>query len=127
MAVSSVSNDASSAVFLDDFLRLLLTQLTQQNPLKPMDNETFLAQMAQFTTLQQTQQLNQQTTQVLLTNLSNQAISLINRTVSFASGDEVKSGTVSRVSFSDGQPVLQVTVNSQPIDGIPLSSIVAVR
>lgn len=34
-----------------DFLRLLTTQLTFQDPLKPADNEAMLAQMAQFSTL----------------------------------------------------------------------------
>lgn len=37
-----------------DFLRLLTTQLTFQDPLKPADNEAMLAQMAQFSSLAQT-------------------------------------------------------------------------
>ena len=40
---------------LQDFLQVLLTQLSWQDPLKPMDNQTFMAQMAQFTALEQTQ------------------------------------------------------------------------
>jgi flagellar basal-body rod modification protein FlgD len=126
MAVSGV-NDASNSVFLEDFLRLLLTQLTHQDPLKPMDNEAFLAQMAQFTTLQQTQLLNQQVGQVLVTDMANQALSLIGKTVSFDSNGSVSSGTVSSISFKEGQPLLQLSVGGQPINDVPLSSVVSVR
>lgn len=126
MAVQSIS-DASSAVLLEDFLKLLLTQLTQQNPLKPMDNEQFLAQMAQFTTLQQTQVLNQQISQVLVTDMSNQAVALIGKTVEFSSGGQVVSGKVSGVSFRDGQPLLDMTVNGRAVDGVALSSVVSIQ
>ncbi|MGC3973777.1 MAG: flagellar hook capping FlgD N-terminal domain-containing protein [Nitrospira sp.] len=37
----------------DDFLKLLVTQLQHQDPLKPMDNEAFIAQTAQFSQLDQ--------------------------------------------------------------------------
>lgn len=50
-------------------MKILLTQLTYQDPLKPMDNQQFMAQMAQFTSLEQTQQLNQK----MATLISNQA------------------------------------------------------
>jgi flagellar basal-body rod modification protein FlgD len=39
-------------------MKILLTQLTYQDPLKPMDNQAFMAQMAQFTALQQAQDTN---------------------------------------------------------------------
>ena len=42
----------------DDFLRLLLTQLQHQDPLNPMDNTQFIAQTAQFTSLEQLQNIN---------------------------------------------------------------------
>src|SRR5205823_2163752 len=42
---------ASNRLTLEDFMKVLLTQLTYQDPLKPMDNQQFMAQIAQFTTL----------------------------------------------------------------------------
>ncbi|MDF2845923.1 MAG: hypothetical protein K0R00_4349 [Herbinix sp.] len=42
----------------DAFLKLLVTQLKNQNPLEPMDNTEFIAQMAQFSSLEQAQNTN---------------------------------------------------------------------
>lgn len=42
----------------DAFLKLLITQLRNQDPLNPMEDKEFIAQMAQFSTLEQMQELN---------------------------------------------------------------------
>ncbi|MDT0574705.1 flagellar hook capping FlgD N-terminal domain-containing protein [Croceicoccus sp. F390] len=47
----TASNAASSTLGQKDFLRLMMTQLQQQDPLEPMDNKDMLAQMAQFSSL----------------------------------------------------------------------------
>ena len=135
MAISSVSSaagaQASSAFGLDfqSLLRIILTQLTYQDPLKPMDNFQFVSQLAQFSQLQQTQTLNDQITNLLASQAATQATSLLGKTVdiSSASGNFV-SGAVTAVSFSSGTPQITIRTGSgQTIGNLPISNIAQVR
>jgi flagellar basal-body rod modification protein FlgD len=49
---------ASSELNKDTFLKLLVTQMQNQDPLNPMEDREFISQMAQFSSLEQMQQLN---------------------------------------------------------------------
>ena len=49
---------ATKALGQADFLKLLSTQFQNQDPMKPMDDTAFIAQMAQFTSLSQTTEMN---------------------------------------------------------------------
>jgi flagellar basal-body rod modification protein FlgD len=88
-----------------DFLMLLITELANQDPLDPMDDREFIAQMAQLNTLNQTTQLNEniRTMQML------QAASLVGRTVEAVGphGEQVE-GTVTEVWFVDSEAYLSV-------------------
>lgn len=87
----------------DAFLRLLTTQLQYQDPLKPMDNQEFMAQMAQFSALEQMQNLN-------LLNEQGLAAGLLGRYVAGkdAESGEVFVGTVDGFRVVDGQVKLNV-------------------
>lgn len=87
----------------DAFLRLLTAQMQHQDPLAPMDNTQMIAQLAQFTTLEQMQNLHalqQQQTAVSLLGLPVGGVD--------AETQQLWSGTVSRVFFERGTPMLQV-------------------
>jgi flagellar basal-body rod modification protein FlgD len=100
---------ANLSVSQQDFLRILVTQLSFQDPMKPMDNQAFLAQLAQFTGLEQTRQLTQSNETLLAIQAVTQAVGLIGRTVEIASAaGPGGQGTVTTVTFQNGQPLLTV-------------------
>jgi len=92
-----------------DFLKLLTVQLSQQDPMKPMDDTAFVAQMAQFTALQQSSDM---ATQIGLmrssTNLT-AASALIGKTVTINSKtDGSVSGKVDAVDTTGSEPQLVI-------------------
>ncbi len=58
MPVSSVAGVASSAVNKDEFLKLFVAQLKNQSPLDPLKGHEFIAQLAQFSSVEQLTNLN---------------------------------------------------------------------
>jgi flagellar basal-body rod modification protein FlgD len=91
-----------------DFLRILVTQLSFQDPLKPIDNQEFVGQIAQFTTLEQTRQLNDRVEILLAIQSSSQSLGLIGRTVEVSTPSGPSQGTVTTVTFANGQPQLSL-------------------
>jgi flagellar basal-body rod modification protein FlgD len=115
-------------VGLQDFLNILLTQLTYQDPLKPMDNQEFMAQIAQFTTLGQTQELNGKLGSLLSTQASMQSIGLIGRTVEFDSTLGRESGVVAGLSWAGETPQLTVRMRDETLRaGINLTQVAVVK
>ena len=80
----------------DDFLKLFITQLQYQNPLEPMDNKEYIAQLAQFSSLEQMQNLNLQ-----FANLS--AISTIGKTAKGLYNEADVEGVIKGVTFEKGR------------------------
>jgi len=54
---TSVQRNTGSSLGKDDFLKLLITQMQNQDPLNPTEDTEFIAQMAQFTSLEQMQNM----------------------------------------------------------------------
>lgn len=133
MAIDSIgaagaSNLQASSLGMEDFLKILLTQLTYQDPLKPMDNQEFMAQMAQFTSLEQTQQLNNKIETLITNQAALQSVGLIGRTVDITVSDGKLSGTVKALSLSGDAPLLTIeTTAGATLGDISLSQLVAVR
>jgi flagellar basal-body rod modification protein FlgD len=112
----------------DEFLKIFLAQLQYQDPLKPLDNQQFLAQMAQFSALAQTSQMNDRINSLLAVQSATQSIGLIGRTVQIQTSSAQEVGTVTSLSFNSGDPNLTVTkTDGEILTGITLSQIQLVR
>jgi flagellar basal-body rod modification protein FlgD len=99
---------AQASVGLDDFLNIFLTQLNYQDPLEPVDNREFLAQLAQFSSVELANRTNETTTAILdVSNLS-QSIGLLGRTVNVQLETGSSSGEVIAMNLVQGQPRLSV-------------------
>jgi flagellar basal-body rod modification protein FlgD len=105
MEINPTSNlaPATAGLQLEDLLRVLLTELTHQNPLKPVDNKDFMGQIAQFAALDSSQRLNGNIEQLLLVQAINQSVGLIGRDVT---------GKVTAMSLADGVPRMTITDSS---------------
>ena len=108
--MSSISDITSASKIQMDYMNLLITQLQNQNPLEPLDNNEMASQLAQFSQLQQLETMNESFADVLIATQRDYASSLLNKTVTFYSQDEItgeleqKKGTVDSI-FHD--PVTQ--------------------
>lgn len=125
---SSAANLQAEGLGMQDFLKILLTQLSFQDPLKPMDNQQFMAQMAQFTALEQTQQLNNKIDALLSTQASLQSVGLIGRTVDITTDSGTVTGTVAQLSLAGDSPKLTINLTGgRTLTDVSLAQVANVR
>lgn len=125
---AAASGASVNGLDFQSLLKIILTQLTYQDPLKPMDNFQFVSQLAQFSQLQQSQTLNDQVTSLLTAQSASQAAGLLGKTVDFVGGGNSFSGVVKAVSFSTGQPQVTVeTPDGQSISAVSIADITQIR
>ena len=103
------SIDSTAGVDKDMFLKLMVAQLKNQDPSNPTDSTQFLAQTAQFTSLEKLTDVADQTSQALSAQLAFGASGLVGRTVSYTGADgAVRTGAVQSVRFTSNGPMLEV-------------------
>jgi flagellar basal-body rod modification protein FlgD len=126
--LTSTSNTKSAdknALGKDDFLKLMVAQLKNQDPMNPADDKDNIAQMAQFSSLEQITNLAN-ATQELATRLSlTQNVGLLGHTVTYTGADGTAvSGTVDGLDLGkDGTTTLSVAGQA----GVDPSGITSVR
>jgi flagellar basal-body rod modification protein FlgD len=97
-----------------DYMKLLIVQLQNQNPLEPLDNNEMASQLAQFSQLQQLESMNTSFAKVLATTELTYANSLLGKEVTFTpetttDGADITSGIVEQVYNNvDGEIFLRV-------------------
>lgn len=98
---STASSTTSNMVDYDTFLKLLVAEMKNQDPTNPMDSTEYVAQLANFSNVEQGVQINKKLDQLLQFSSISQAGSLIGRTLT--SPDGTVTGTIQEVRvFDDG-------------------------
>ena len=90
----------------DDFLKLLITQLSHQDPTNPLQDKEFIAQMAQFSTLEQMTSMAADFSRLTAMITGSEAAAALGRGVEIVDGTTVVQGTVSAVTRGENPQVL---------------------
>ncbi len=98
---------ASSQLGKDDFLKLLLAQLANQDPTSPMENTEFIAQMAQFSSLEQMTNMSSEFSKLTSMLNSSEAVNTIGKTVEIEEGGVSVNGIVEGAVMGQ-QPQVQI-------------------
>lgn len=126
---STAQAPVTTSLTQQDFLNILLTQLQFQDPLQPMDDEQFVAQLAQFSALEINTEESGKLDSLLTFASMNQGINLIGKSVevdasqSGATSASSAAGTVTAVSFATGQPLLTVKTSASTLTDVPLTNV----
>lgn len=120
---AGLTGTQQNGVNQEQFVRLFLTQLSFQDPLKPADNREFLAQLAQFTNVEQTRILNDNIEGLLSVMSISQSLDLLGKSVEVTTDSGRQVGTVTTATLANGSPRLVV----QLADGTSLQDVSPTR
>ncbi len=125
MAVSNINQTYNSAfgdqqvekggindVNIDDFLKIMITELQNQDPLNPLENDELIAQIGQLRSVGATEKLTETLDSVLLGQNIASATNLIGAEIDAISDDNQRvRGVVEKVSVAGGKPKLHLDLN----------------
>ena len=94
-AAAKAATSVAAKMNADTFLQLLMAQLQNQDPTKPMDSTEYVGQLATFSQVEQATKTNQKLDSLLTSSFLNQADAIIGRTLTSADG--LTTGTVQSV------------------------------
>ena len=101
----------------DDFLKLLITQLQHQDPSQPLEDKEFIAQMAQFSSLEQITNMSQGFSKLSGLLASSEATGFLGKTVEVQDGAQTVTGLVSEVIRGD-HPLIGVKGKYYDLDQV---------
>jgi flagellar basal-body rod modification protein FlgD len=115
------ANGASKTLGKDDFMKILITQLQHQDPSQPLQDKEFIAQMAQFTSLEQLSNMN--TEMKALRQTMGLSPAYIGKQISWSVLDSagktvVKSGVIDALTFKSGIQYANVKGEEVSLDQI---------
>ena len=123
----AVSSSKSQTDYKMEFLKMMLTEMQNQDPTKPIDSTQMLAQQAQFASLEQMQNINTSMVTLLAMQNVNQATNLLGKTVTGKDDTGVVvTGSVAGIGFDGGVSSLKVDVGGGVIKNVKLPDVTEV-
>src|SRR3954452_7037866 len=120
---NAAARTATNAVDKDMFLKLMMAQVSHQDPMQPTDSTQWLAQMAQFSTVEQLTNMAQTSSSAAGDAQMTNAVGLIGRTVTYDGGNAPVQGKVESVQVGQSGPTLTI----DGVSGISPSKLSDVR
>jgi len=121
---SALAGQTGKTMAKDEFLKLLVTQLSHQDPLKPMESHEFASQLAQFSSLEQLQNMNGTMEEGIMSDYmmtqsinNTLATTLIGKTAMASGNDITYSGNPTQIQFKLGAPAETVTITIKDSTG----------
>ena len=118
-AAAKAATSVASKMNADTFLQLLMAQLQNQDPTKPMDSTEYVGQLATFSQVEQATKTNQKLDSLLSASFLDQADAIIGRTITSADGSI--SGVVESVRVTSEGAVAKLKGGSELLLGSGLS------
>lgn len=120
-AAASTSNPAASETSTKsalaqagDFMQLLAAQLANQDPMAPMDNSQFVAQLAQFSSLEESQAMHKSLDSFIALQQVGQASALVGQNVEYVLDGDLRSGRIDAATLGAGETRLSINGQSVP-------------
>lgn len=115
---SSQKQVGATALDKDTFLKLLVAQLRFQNPLNPSDPTEFMSQTAQFTLVEQMENMAKAQASVTLSQQLSTASAMVGKQITWLKSGKSVTGIVDSAKIVDGVPVLMVGKDQVPLTTI---------
>ena len=117
---SSGAGSGLTSLSASDFLKLLVTQLTNQDPTNPLNPTQMISQTSTLTMVEDITQMNQALSAMESGQQLSQAVSMLSKQVSYQlpGASSTQSGTVSSVQMVSGTPMLMVNGSQVPLSAI---------
>ncbi|MBQ9904747.1 MAG: flagellar hook assembly protein FlgD [Synergistaceae bacterium] len=127
-STSAVTNATNDTLGKDAFLKLLIAELSNQDPLNPMEDREFISQMATFSSLEQMQNMNKTLDSMAESNKFS-AVQYIGKAVAFTAGEGEeavqKVAVVNHVWFDKDGTILDTTEGEVPLDKVEGVSVIS--
>jgi flagellar basal-body rod modification protein FlgD len=117
-ADGALSGALSSNLRGQEFLQLLVTQLRNQDPMNPVNDREFLAQMAQLSSLEATTELATQVRRMVANQEQTGALQLVGRKVQYLDSGAAGEGTVTGIRLDREEPYLLLGEREVPVSAV---------